>query len=507
MIRERVVTHLVNGHISGRYHRAMRSRLPSALVLLLLIGSSPTRAWQVHFPLGGPGTTVVAIAGAPDGDVVAVVHGYGALSPYPEIYEVVRLAANDGAERWRYQVPGSVNALAVDSAGGAIVAAGSTPPTAPADFLVVTPPLPGGFLVVKLDGASGAPMWTHAETDDSHADAVAVDSDGNVVAAGTVQENLTRVVKLAGDTGTPFWTVNDSTTVSGRAVGILPGRDPLVVLGSAFGCCKTRALVRLDGGTGLEKWRAPLGPDAAGPAGPTGWSPKLAIAPDGSAYVASETCLEYPSCKLEIAHLAGDTGTSLWSQVVPAAAPRGIATTAASDLVVLRTSYENCPVGGPHPGYGDFFTRAEVLRGADGGVLMERPFPNLQRFPCSGVGQGYGMVGLASGDVVTIGATVPRGRGLGTFVSARLAAGDLHMIWRRPYATLASTTLHGAATRGSDSVVLSVTGVTAIGAAMAVAGDLTVNFPQGPAHSGTIFTVDSASGALHRRHRRPYAFP
>ena len=130
-----------------------------------------------------------------------------------------------GAEAWAWQTSlsgtgsGAFYAAAVDSAGN-VIAAGATG---------------GDFTVVKLDGATGTELWRQtikgASSGSNFAQAVAVDEAGNVVAAGSLtvlavgetRIHAWTVIKFDGASGTELWRettdTSDRTPVA-RAVAI-----------------------------------------------------------------------------------------------------------------------------------------------------------------------------------------------------------------------------------------------------------------------------------------------
>src|SRR4051794_10710338 len=111
-------------------------RMPrhSCVILLgagaLLLAPVLARGWQLRLQGSGPGNgTARAVAVASNGDVIAA--GFLDQTASAGDFAVVRLAANDGAERWRRVLParGSANffspeeeatALAVDGAGNVV---------------------------------------------------------------------------------------------------------------------------------------------------------------------------------------------------------------------------------------------------------------------------------------------------------------------------------------------------------------------------------------------------
>jgi uncharacterized delta-60 repeat protein len=142
------------------------------------------------------------------GDVVAA--GFTTNSSTLFDFTVIKLDGTSGAELWRQIINGTdglndrASAVAVDAAGD-VVAGG---------FTFNSDPLVD-FTVVKLDGASGAELWrqvingtvTSASFDEARA--VKVDAAGDVVAAGVTENTGTQldfiVVKFDGMSGGEVW--------------------------------------------------------------------------------------------------------------------------------------------------------------------------------------------------------------------------------------------------------------------------------------------------------------
>jgi S1-C subfamily serine protease len=120
---------------------------------------------------------------------------------------VMKLRGADGSEIWRKVINGAANegdqalAVTVDSKGD-VIGVG-----------YITDAENGDFFVAKLEGATGKELWRQviAGTANVHdfAQSVAVDADGNVVAAGTLMNSDKAgdfaVMKLDGRTGRPLW--------------------------------------------------------------------------------------------------------------------------------------------------------------------------------------------------------------------------------------------------------------------------------------------------------------
>jgi hypothetical protein len=141
------------------------------------------------------------------GDVVAA--GFLANTTTGADFTVVKFDGATGAERWRQVVPspsgccvGGAQTVTVDAAGDVIAAGWTTDADAAPNF----------FTVIKFDGASGTERWRRIIPTPSScclSGVSAVDAAGDVVAAGSVQDNEGShytVVKLRGSDGGDFGT-------------------------------------------------------------------------------------------------------------------------------------------------------------------------------------------------------------------------------------------------------------------------------------------------------------
>lgn len=139
------------------------------------------------------------------GDVVAA--GFLANTATGSDFTVVKFDGASGAERWRQVVPspsgccvGGAQTVTVDAAGDVVAAGWTTDADAAPNF----------FTVIKFDGASGTERWRRIIPTPSGcclSGVSAVDAAGDVVAAGSVQDNdgsHYTVVKLRGSDGGDF---------------------------------------------------------------------------------------------------------------------------------------------------------------------------------------------------------------------------------------------------------------------------------------------------------------
>jgi hypothetical protein len=165
-------------------------------VALLAVSPPGTFAWMARIegsPLVNGGADALTLDSK--GDVILG----GQIQQRGQALSVLKLSGVDGTERWRLDVNGGA-AFAVATDGD--------------DDAVVGGFLHDDFAVVKVDGASGKPVWTYerggADRDLDVARVVAVDAAGDVIAAGTIDDGVIGgadlvVVKLAGGTGSELW--------------------------------------------------------------------------------------------------------------------------------------------------------------------------------------------------------------------------------------------------------------------------------------------------------------
>jgi hypothetical protein len=169
-------------------------------------------------------------------------------------FTVVKLRGSDGVEIWRQEIDGTggdsfgfdsdtAHAVAVNTEGD-VVAVGT----------IENASTGLDFLVMKLRGSDGVELWRHVidGTTSDEAYAVAVDPGGDIVAAGTTDNrragNFT-VVKLRGSDGVEMWRqeIDGSFDTAARAVGVDETGD-VVVAGSIESRLNVVKLRGSDGG-------------------------------------------------------------------------------------------------------------------------------------------------------------------------------------------------------------------------------------------------------------------
>jgi hypothetical protein len=264
-----------------------------AIAGVAILGAAPARAWLVVLP-GEQEAAARALAIAPDERVVAA--GDVALGSLhrPAIFRInPSTGANEGiAFPGGFTRDGRLNALALAGAdaivGGAIRADGR------ADEFLVARTAPNGFdgWLTELTGA--------ASCGDDVANAVALDPEGGVIAAGMftnvvgqVVEQSFAVVKLNVVDGSVFWRTEIPNGVA-RAI-VMEGFNPIVV-GTIGG---ELAVVKLASGDGKVLWQKTLG---------AGDGHAAVLGAPGEVYAAGQLGGSFTVVKLET-----DTGSSLWN--------------------------------------------------------------------------------------------------------------------------------------------------------------------------------------------------
>lgn len=286
---------------AGDVYVGGRLRLPSQqfrFVVVKFDGDSGAELWR--YQTGGAtspnGQSAASLALDGSGDVV----GVGVVSNAPNTHDmfVVKLDGGTGAEVWSFQpstIPDSDEGydIAVDSSGD-VVAAGE---------------VDQDYYVAKLDGATGALVWSrHGEGTKNE---VVFDAVGNAIAGGRLFDGASInwvIDSFDGATGADVWqfTLTDAEAV--RDLLIDPGGD-VIAAGDAD---RELAVVKLDAATGALLWQHDAG---------IGRSAGFAAAVDaaGDVFVAGQDDL--PSADFVAEKLSGTTGAVLWQVVRDGTAP------------------------------------------------------------------------------------------------------------------------------------------------------------------------------------------
>jgi outer membrane protein assembly factor BamB len=233
----------------------------TSFVVAKLAGATGTELWQRDLEgttTGQAHNLASALAVTSSGDVVA--GGNLQNDATGRDFAVVKLAAADGADVWRTEIDGvassddSLQALAVDGAGDVLIAGQSFTPT------------DSKFVVIKLSGTTGVELWRAFVTGGSsirpeRATAVAADSNGDVIAGGTLQNDGRddfAVVKLAGGTGAELWRFIATESCCGNletAFSVaIDSSDDVIAAGSLSDGPQRTYAARISGATGSLVW-------------------------------------------------------------------------------------------------------------------------------------------------------------------------------------------------------------------------------------------------------------
>lgn len=297
-----------------------------------LSGASGTELWRYVLNGAANGNDVAVAVAADTNENIVAVGWISDLSIDNTDFSVIKLNGVNGTELWRNVLNGAANrsdaarAIAVDATGN-VVAVGYTQ-------TVETPPS-HDFTVVKLSGATGTELWryaVHGSAGSGSAEAVAVDAEGNVIAAGGLGNSSTSfdftVVKLRGSDGQELWRqeingdANSGDSVSTVAVTttgdvIAAGRTSnLSIYTSDF------TVIKLSGTSGTPIWRYVI--DGTPSGGDLVRAVKVDAVGDAVAvgYAQDADSLQPP---FTVVKLSGASGSELWRQVIKGtASDRGI---------------------------------------------------------------------------------------------------------------------------------------------------------------------------------------
>ena len=283
----------------------------------------------------------------------------------PADLEVAKYDSATGAEIWAYAASGTANAglpparVVFDAAG---------------DVIVSGTLLKGGtdedFVVVKLDGSTGAEIWRRdidGSAPDDESWALTLDGTGNPVVLGRVGSQFF-VAKLDGVTGADVWTYFGASThfvFWGGNVAVDPTGD-VVATGTARPLGSDSILVvKLDGATGGELWtESVLGTAPTS----SGRSLDMAIDAAGDVLLAGRVHNEDTSWDGIVAKLDGATGDQEWRQEFRG----GFEPSGTADIVwrLTLTPSGDAVVGGRYETEKDgiiaFVARLDNARGAIG---------------------------------------------------------------------------------------------------------------------------------------------
>ncbi len=307
-----------------------------AFATIVTLGLFCSEAWPWARAFNGPTVFSPSWADAvtvdANGDIVAA----GKLSDQFFVgsnrFAVVKLAARDGAVLWRREITGTnessnneAKAVAV-TAEGDVVAAGVT------TFDVRV------FTVVKINGATGELIWRRGiqgsgPSNFAYAQSVAVDGNGDVVAAGYSiidADGLLTTVKLASATGEVIWRRDvTGTAFDGWADSVrVDAVGDVIASGTVLNCktdppCDSQDIhydfhvLKMSGGNGTLIWRRSLRGTTRG-----GDDEAVSAAIDASGDVIAAGYTENTNTKYDVtvAKLARDSGEVVWRTDINGAA-------------------------------------------------------------------------------------------------------------------------------------------------------------------------------------------
>jgi PQQ-like domain len=295
-----------------KYSRTNRTATLLALGMVAIVLSKPVFGWQVS--LRGDGTTssdrglLTVVDG--HGDVItAGVLGGGPTAA--AVITVVKHAGGNGELLWRWQTQGRSpiqsdlpSALALDPQGDVVVAG------------VVTNPSTDSYrdaFVAKISGRDGSQLWLQmftgsGELSADYASAMGLDARGDVFVAATIASGDDEtsasdfvVLKLAGESGDPMWRIALIDGARGYGVAQDLRVDTLgnVIASGAVpppdGSVDAAVVVKLAGADGTEIWRRRLPQTSAA---------VLTVSPEGTVAVGAD--------ELIVSLLNGDDGSLIW---------------------------------------------------------------------------------------------------------------------------------------------------------------------------------------------------
>jgi outer membrane protein assembly factor BamB len=266
-----------------------RQALTALVACGLLVVAATATAWQTEED-GSASTTdwAFSVAVDPSGDVIA--GGYLINTGTSLDLLVLKLLGGNGAEAWRAVINGSANgqdvgqAITTDASGDVIVGG----------RLAIAGAGTGDVAVLKFSASTGAEQWrTVIDGSVSGFDevaAVAVDSFGDVIAVGNIENEDSdlfvvngqdfAVFKFAGSNGAESWrtVIDGSASLDDSAQAVrVDASDDVIAAGylSNTGASDDFAVVKLNGSTGAQIWKKEIDGSASGT------DRALAVAVDG----------------------------------------------------------------------------------------------------------------------------------------------------------------------------------------------------------------------------------
>jgi hypothetical protein len=262
-----------------------------------------------------------AVTAHPSGDYLTAADG-----------DVSRIEGASGARLWRTRLfvadlTNFLGRVTSDASGDVVVTATRTDANG------------RRALIVKLDGATGAVVWSRefsgtAFSSNSSVGPVAVDAAGDVVAAGTthfIAEDVL-VLKLDGASGAVEW----ASVIPGPGVGTDQGiamaldanGDVAVAGDSTVGGTGRFAVIKVAGLDGALRWRF-----HAGAASETGQAYTVAFDAAGNVLAGGAVSRAPADFSFAVVKVDGASGAEIWQRFVDGDTP-GIGGESASDLAV-----------------------------------------------------------------------------------------------------------------------------------------------------------------------------
>ncbi len=423
------------------------------ILLRKLTGATGTAMWQRSI-LGDAAPTAagrVSLALGPGGDPVVA----GALAELDTGLDiaVIRLASEDGQERWRAIVTGSgpapdvPRALAIAPAGDVLVAG-----------TLAAEGDDGDLAAISLDVATGTVRWRRTVAGAAGAvdagQAVAVDARGDVLVGGGTRAREADLdmttVKLAAADGAPRWRRDlggsNGGFDEGHAVAVTAGGD-VVAAGyvfNGFGRINDFTVARLSGRTGVERWRQEINGFAFGFSPGNDQAVAVAVDADDDVAVAGTIADDGRSRAFAVVKLDGETGGEQWRVLIAGnsfggqESARAVAFDAAGDVLAVGFLHNQ------HPRAFDPDLFVVKLDGNDGAELWRRIIPSQHR------GEAFAVALDRTGDVVVAGRLSSAATG-SDFIVLKLAGATGDEQWRR--------VVTGAATSSSAARALAVDAV------------------------------------------------
>lgn len=315
-------------------------------------GDTGAPLWVARY--NGPGFHVDearAIAIDASGDVVITGYSYGGDATWSD-FATIKYSGATGDQLWvsRYNGPATGDdlprAVALDPFGDVVV----TGETWTGRSLMAPP----DFATVKVDGATGAHLWTSLYNGpgagQDQARDIAVDGNGDVVitgaSAGTTQNDDTATIKYAGGLGTELWVARYTGPGGIGAEALALDSSGNVVIGGTFRASATNldfGTLKLDGTSGVTLWAARYD----GPAADFDAIRDVTVDGAGNVIVTGySTGDANDTYDIATIKYAGPTGACLWT--VRYSAPttgndggNAVVVDAAGDVVVTGKSYRS----------------------------------------------------------------------------------------------------------------------------------------------------------------------